>query len=306
MTRRAVSADGLAFIKAHEGFRARAAALPDGRWLIGYSHVEDDAEGREIAPEEAEERLRQDLTVIEEAVDNLVFAPLGQRQIDALVSFGFSIGVPAFRACGIAEALNEGRLIDAAEVFDRWRYGRIGDAVRPVDALVRRRAAEKAMFLALEAGPVPAPSALLRPASSSGREAAAAPPPAPHRPALVERLGRIWAPPPRARGEPEPDDAGPCGASERAGAPTALSGTVAARPAGRLREPVEPGGRWAWLTGGGGLALSAVALGNLRAAATAGAGGEGDAAWVLAMVAGVLALGAGGYYAARRLAGFPD
>jgi GH24 family phage-related lysozyme (muramidase) len=175
-TARRVSEAGLAFIKAHEGFRARPLQLADGRWLIGHSSIDDAHDDREITLEEADERLRADLATIEDAIGALVFAPLAQRQLDALVSLGFSIGLTAFRASGVIEALNDGRQIDAAAVFDDDLRGRSGGPPRPVDALVRRRAAEKAMFLELDSGPVPAPSALLRPqlrAAESGPEIAA-------------------------------------------------------------------------------------------------------------------------------------
>lgn len=163
MSRRTISDDGVAFIKAHEGLRKRAAPLPDGGWIIGHSHVADDLEGEEITPMVAEARLRTDLEPIEDAIDDLIYAPLSQTQYDALVSFGFSIGLEAFRGCGVAERLNEGHPIEAVAVFDIWRQARVGERVTYVDALVRRRAAEKALFLEVEGGPVPAPSALVRP-----------------------------------------------------------------------------------------------------------------------------------------------
>jgi GH24 family phage-related lysozyme (muramidase) len=268
--RRAVSDEGLAFIKAHEGFRARASRLPDGRWLVGHSSVESEDEGREITPEEADERLRRDLAPIEDAIDELVFAPLTQRQLDALASFGFSVGAEAFRSCGIADALNEGRPIDAADVLERWRCARVGDTVKPVDALVRRRAAEKAMFLALDDGPVAAPSALLRPAPNG----------VDHGPSASPWTRRAASGP----GSPRAEKPGPDGAAE----------------ATDLRA------QWPWLLGGGGLAQIAVALANVSAPAPISGSGGVEAAWVFALAAGVLALGAGVYYAARRLAGRGD
>jgi GH24 family phage-related lysozyme (muramidase) len=309
--RRVVSEEGVAFIKAHEGFRPRASRLPDGRWLVGYSSIENGAEGGEITLEQAERRLRQDLALIEGLIDELVFAPLTQGQVDALVSFGFSIGPEAFRECGVAEVLNEGRPIDAASVFD----AQVGDGVRPVDALVRRRAAEKAMFLALEGGPVPAPSALLRLGVNGGSRG---PFEAPMRRSahqdLIERLDSILPP----HGASRHAESGGFDWSVLPSAPYPLrKGLAAAQPkrtaAGRDRSGAAPAGpspavaQWPWLVGGGGLGLIAVAVGNVRAAAAQSvAAGGAEAAWVVAMVAGVLALGAGCYYAARRLAGLED
>jgi lysozyme len=223
--RRAVSPDGLAFIKAHEGFHQKAVKLEDGRWLLGYSAVEPDAEGREITLAEAEERLRRDLEPIEAAINALVFAPLSRGQFDALASLGFSIGEQALRGCGMAEALNDGRPIDAAAVFDAWRDGPVGDALKPIDALVRRRAAEKAMFLTLDSGPVAASSALLR-ARSAAQAARTAPRAAPAStidqlvqargrttpdPQLLERLSRILPEPQPAADGARSDGARPGG-----------------------------------------------------------------------------------------------
>lgn len=158
-----VSPAGFALIKAHEGLRRRAAKLATGGWTIGYSHTATAKEGQEIGPEEAERLLLEDLEPIEAAVREAVLAPLTQGQFDALCSLAFNIGLRQFRLSGIVRLINEGRPIDAAEGFDVWRRARVAGRVHVVDALVRRRAAEKALFLSLEAGPIPAPSAELPP-----------------------------------------------------------------------------------------------------------------------------------------------
>ena len=332
---RAVSDGGLAFIKAHEGFRARAAKLPDGRWLIGHSSVEEDGEGDEISAEEAEARLKRDLAPVEEALNDLVFAPLSQSQFDALASLGFSIGVAALRGSGVAEALNDGRPIDAAKAFDSWIQANVGGEIRTVDALVRRRAAEKAMFLALADGPVAASSALLRPVATGAVEDArtgggAAPGPDP---GLIARLNRIL---PEQSAEPSDDarsggarvaELGEARARPRAApafpaAPYPLRrGTTAPRPTGfrasrAASGPFSRAGRggvlaleavadwteaWPWALCGAGLALIAVGAANLRSEAA-----SAEALWVLVTIAGVLAAAAGGYLAARRLAGQDD
>jgi GH24 family phage-related lysozyme (muramidase) len=333
---RAVSESGLAFIKAHEGFRARAAKLPDGRWLIGYSSVDEVGEdGAEIAQAEAEERLLKDLAPVEAALNALVFAPLSQSQFDALASLGFSIGVEALRASGVADALNDGRPIDAAKVFDAWTHASVGGEVRVVDALVRRRAAEKAMFLAPDDGPVAASSALLRPVAtasferaSSASRGASGPDPA-----LIARLNRILPEPPadmdesvrvttgrvtelgEARSKPRAAEAIPAAPYplRRGMTSPGPAGLRGDRPASRPLSRVNRGGAlalegaaewveaWPWALCGGGLALVAAGAANMR---NADAGP--NTLWVLAVVAGVLTAAVGGYLAARRLAGHED
>ena len=59
--------------------------------------------------------------------------------------------------------LNAGEMIAAAEAMGAWRKAKVSGRTMVLDALVRRRAAEKAMFLGHPSGPAPAPSAMVRP-----------------------------------------------------------------------------------------------------------------------------------------------
>lgn len=159
--RMTLSRAGLDFIKLHEGYRRRAARLPDGRWVVGYSHVKTAREGVEVDAEEAERLLMYDLKPVVAAVNDLVMAPMTQNQFDALVSLAFNIGPRQFRLSGVARHVNAGRPLDAAAGFDVWRRAMIDGEAYIVDALVRRRAAEKAMFLTPEHGPIAAPTSEL-------------------------------------------------------------------------------------------------------------------------------------------------
>jgi len=60
-------------------------------------------------------------------------------------------------------ALNNGRPLDAANGFDIWRKSEIDGKTYVVDALMRRRTAEKALFLRPEGRPVSAPRVDLPP-----------------------------------------------------------------------------------------------------------------------------------------------
>ncbi len=157
------SAVGLELIKSFEGFRETAARLPDGRWTIGYGHVRTAREGLTISSKDAEDLLTYDLKPVEDAVASMVYAPLMQNQFDALVSLAFNISPAQFRDSDILRNLNGGELLAAANGFDRWRKARIHGRVMIVDALVRRRVAEKALFLEHPNGPPSAPSSIVRP-----------------------------------------------------------------------------------------------------------------------------------------------
>ncbi len=164
MTRRMqISSAGLELIKTFEGLRETAVRLPDGRWTIGHGHVRTAREGLKITAQDAETLLTHDLKPIEAAISAMVYAPLMQGQFDALVSLAYNISLGQFRDSEIVGHLNSGNHLAAANGFDLWRRARLHGRVMVVDALVRRRAAEKALFLEHPSGPPSAPTPLVPP-----------------------------------------------------------------------------------------------------------------------------------------------
>lgn len=161
--RLAVSRSAVELIKAFEGYRPKAAQLDDGRWTIGYGHTLTARAGAEISEKDAEALLLYDLIQAAHAVNEHVYAPLTQNQFDALVSFVFNIGVRAFRGSPTLRRLNEGRPLEAAMAMELWRKADLDGERIVIDALVRRRAAEKALFLQPPGGWTPAPTPLLPP-----------------------------------------------------------------------------------------------------------------------------------------------
>lgn len=143
-----ISDFGLRLIKAYEGFRPEPVKLISGQTVVGYGHVlSDEDEKRELTRESAEILLRDDLEPIERLINQTVYAPLTQNQFDALVSFAFNIGDAAFRGSHVRHAINNGRILDAATAMDEWRTSEVDGKIYVIDALVRRRTAEKALFL---------------------------------------------------------------------------------------------------------------------------------------------------------------
>ena len=155
-----ISALGLKLIKAFEGYRETAATLVTGQRVIGYGHpLRDDEQHDPVNRDAALTLLRADLAPVEAMVRETVFTPLSQGQFDALCSLVFNIGPVSFMTSNIRHALNNGRLLDAASAFDEWRKAEIDGKTYVVDALVRRRTAEKALFLRPDKTPVRAPNA---------------------------------------------------------------------------------------------------------------------------------------------------
>lgn len=147
-----------------EGYRRKAARLPDGRWTVGYGHTKSAREGVTVSKEDAEALLTYDLLTVAERVSELAYTPLTQNEFDALCAFAFGIGIENFRASGVLRRLNEGAHLQAACAMELWRRAQFEGQSIVIDALIRRRAAEKALFLTPDHEEwVPVPTAVLPP-----------------------------------------------------------------------------------------------------------------------------------------------
>lgn len=194
---------GLDVIKAFEGFRARSELLPNGRWIIGYGHVRRAKKGVRVNESEAEAILREyDLPPVERFVMRCVLAPMTQNEFDALVSLAFNIGPKAFASSDVVASMNGGNRLEAAQAFDSWRQAKIGGRIQIVDALVRRRAAEKALFLNMP-GRMPVASSRLYRAMHDSEALPAPPPP---REILVEHSSIPVSELDDLLAEPEPEE----------------------------------------------------------------------------------------------------
>ena len=161
--RHQVSAAAIELIKGFEGLRRSAAQLPDGRWTVGYGHTRSAREGARIGEDDANALLLFDLAEVCVVLNETIFTPLTQNQFDALVSFAMNIGIDNFRTSSVLLRINEGSLLQAAAALELWRKADFEGERIVVDALVRRRAAEKALFLTPADGFVPTPSPVVRP-----------------------------------------------------------------------------------------------------------------------------------------------
>ncbi len=163
MARYSTSPTGFGLIKAFEGFRAEAAPLANGSWVIGYGHTVSARKGTLINKADAADLLKWDVKRLEAPLCDLIYAPLSQNQFDALISLVFNIGLENFKYSKALRRLNEGCPVDAASGFDTWRRAQLAEQVIVVDALVRRRTAEKALFLSTPGANVIAPTPQLPP-----------------------------------------------------------------------------------------------------------------------------------------------
>lgn len=120
-----------------------------GVLTIGYGHTNSAGPpkvfvGQVITREEADKILASDLGKVEADVTRLVKVSLNQNQFDALVSFHFNTG--ALGKSSLLKKLNAKDYLGAAEGLMAWTKAKqIGPGDIP--GLVRRRKAEKALFL---------------------------------------------------------------------------------------------------------------------------------------------------------------
>jgi lysozyme len=175
---RAISKSGLALLRKFEGFYAAPVQLSKRRWMVGHGHVRVGAAGEPVTKTEADTLLRLDAAAIAVTVNAALQTRLTQSQFDALVSFALSIGPAAFVKSQVLRKVNARDFVAAATAMDAWRKSRTSGALS--DALVLRRAAEKALFLK-DAPNAIAPSVIVRaaldqpPRSAAKRKPAARP-----------------------------------------------------------------------------------------------------------------------------------
>lgn len=141
---RHMTQQGLDLIKHFEGFKSQSYLCPAGYPTIGYGHVikpqEDFSKGVNKAL--AEDLLRHDVQLAEQAVLRLIKVPLSNGQFDALVSFTYNLGSGALQRSTLRQKVNQEEHADVPAEFMRWVYA--GGYKLP--GLVKRRQAEAELY----------------------------------------------------------------------------------------------------------------------------------------------------------------
>lgn len=144
-----INAAGLDLIKSFEGLRLTAYLCPSKVPTIGFGHTGKDVTvadviiKRTITTAEAERLLKADCAKFEKAVADAVKVPLTGNQFAACVSLTYNIGGAAFASSTLCKKLNAKDYKAAADQFTVWNKG----GGKKLAGLVRRRAAERALFL---------------------------------------------------------------------------------------------------------------------------------------------------------------
>lgn len=134
-----ISQEGIELIKSFEGCKLSAyKAVPTEKyWTIGYGHYGSDVKpNMVISKEQAERFLVEDLKRYEGYVEKTGLK-LNQHQHDALVSFTYNCGYGNLKKLIANRTISE--IGEALPLYNK-------SGGRVLNGLVRRRAAEKALF----------------------------------------------------------------------------------------------------------------------------------------------------------------
>ncbi|WP_197416383.1 MULTISPECIES: lysozyme [unclassified Massilia] len=140
-----------ALVCASEQRRLIAYLCPAGVPTIGWGHTKGVKIGDTCSVQQADIWLSQDLEDTAATVASLVKVPLTQGQFDALCDFVFNLGAKKFGSSTLLILLNKGRMDAAADQFRLWVHAKVNGKDVILPGLVKRRAAEAAMFLGRKA-----------------------------------------------------------------------------------------------------------------------------------------------------------
>jgi len=131
-------------IKQFESCVLKAYRCPNGIWTIGWGTTGSGIKPElQITQKTADAMLKAHMLEVGLFLSRMFGESLKQHEFDALTSFVYNIGEGAFRKsalCGLVKSL---KMAEAASEFDKWVYA----SGNRLEGLVRRRKAEKTMFL---------------------------------------------------------------------------------------------------------------------------------------------------------------
>lgn len=137
---------GIAIIKESESLRLESYEIGGG-WYIGYGHGADVKSGMKISEPQAEQFLRDDLKVAEDAIKKALRVPVNANEFSAMVSLAYNIGTGAFVHSSVMTELNRDDRQAAADAFLLWNKARLNGRLEEVEHLTERRKKERALFL---------------------------------------------------------------------------------------------------------------------------------------------------------------
>lgn len=133
----------LDLIKSFEQLRLKVYPDQAGLPTIGWGHlIKPDENLTEITKEQADDLLKKDLQIAEDAANKYIHVRLSDNQYGAIVSFIFNTGVQAFRGSTLLRKLNQGQFEEVPEHIAEWNKVTKNGVKQISNGLVNRRMAE--------------------------------------------------------------------------------------------------------------------------------------------------------------------
>ena len=149
---RQLNAASLDVIREFEGLRLEAYLCPAGKWTIGYGHTSYAGEpevtkGMKITEADANAILERDMGKFTTGVLAVLKHRPTDNQLGALASLCMNIGLTKFRKSTAVRRFNAGDIDGAADAITMWNKATVNGKKVKLRGLVRRREAERALFL---------------------------------------------------------------------------------------------------------------------------------------------------------------
>ena len=148
---RPISVAAINTIKEFEGFETHAYVDTDGTPVIGYGLSRIAGKpvqlGDRISVEQANSALNSQLQVIQQELDKAIKVDLSDRQLGAIASLAYNVGVEDISSSTLVRKINEKDYVGAANEFLRWDKANVGGRLVQLPGLTRRRYAEQQLFL---------------------------------------------------------------------------------------------------------------------------------------------------------------
>jgi GH24 family phage-related lysozyme (muramidase) len=151
-----ISPPGINFMKQWEGLRSKLCNDAEGQCAIGYGTVlhsgacdgrpVEEAYKSGITADAATQLLTDKCAEVQQLITERVTVPLDQNQSDALISFVYNVGAPAFESSTLLRVLNAGDKTAAAAEIRKWTKASNNGTVADAPDLVKRRDAEATLF----------------------------------------------------------------------------------------------------------------------------------------------------------------
>lgn len=153
---RRINEAGKDLIKKFEGLRLTPYQCQAGRWTVGYGHTDSayvHENTKPITEHQADVILDSDLSRFEEWADTLTPQWLTPNQFSACVVLMFNIGIAEFASSTVLKKINAHDMTAAADAFRLFnKFTNPKTGLKEVSkGLVRRRDAERALFMTSEA-----------------------------------------------------------------------------------------------------------------------------------------------------------